>query len=328
MHVALLGDSTIDNVCWTGHPKEVPAQLRDLLQSSVARVTNLAADGFNSSDLLHGAVPCISWGKRKEVGDPFPRTDDDRIFKPLEALESLDPPATHAVISIGGNDVREILGSLGKLNKVLKDFQHNYSSIVERLCKTVPNVVLMFQYRPSLHMDAGGYGVYHAIGSLPGPGDSVAKVNHLMQEVYTPILAMASARRLPVIDLPRTFDIEDDSLYCCQIEPSAAGGGLIAELISHVVRKHDFTGASTLYWKPFGIICEEINNGDACWSIPHKLTSTSEELHGQNDLMASIDMVAYRKLCSMGFEPGRVHWALEKTGNKVDCAVELLTQEQ
>jgi lysophospholipase L1-like esterase len=275
-HIALLGDSTIDNVCWTGHPKEVPAQLRDLLQSSDVRVSNLAADGFTSSDLLHGAVPHISWAKRQEVGDAFPETGDDRVFWPLHALESLDPPATYAVISIGGNDVREILGSLDRLEVVLKDFQHNYSSILDHLCKTVPKVVLMFQYRPSFHMDAGGYGVYQAIGSLPGPGDAVAKLNHLMEAVYTPILVEASKRRLPVVDLPRTFDINNDSLYCAQIEPSAEGGKLIAELISHVVRNHDFSGSSTLYFKPSGVICEEINNGEACWSIPHELNLQSE----------------------------------------------------
>eukprot|EP00746_Dinoflagellata_sp_MGD_P009694 gnl/MRDRNA2_/MRDRNA2_119777_c0_seq1.p1 gnl/MRDRNA2_/MRDRNA2_119777_c0~~gnl/MRDRNA2_/MRDRNA2_119777_c0_seq1.p1 ORF type:complete len:284 (-),score=53.62 gnl/MRDRNA2_/MRDRNA2_119777_c0_seq1:37-888(-) len=277
MHVALLGDSTIDNVCWTGHPQEVPAQLRLMLQSVDARVTNLAADGFTSADLLHGAVPAISWGKRRDVGDPFPQTGEDRSFRPLDALESLDPPATHVVLSIGGNDVREILGSMGKLDQVLRNFQYNYSAILDRVCKAVPNVVLMFQYRPSLHMDAGHYGVYQAIGSLPGPGDAVAKLNNLMEAVYTPILAAAAVRRIPVIDLPRTFDIEDDSLYCCQIEPSAKGGSLIVELIHHTVRHHDFAGASKLYLKPSCSICEEINGGDGCWTIPPKFTVSSSQ---------------------------------------------------
>merc|ERR1719235_1794209 len=135
----------------------------------------------------------------------------------------------------------------------------------------------MFQYRPSLNMDAGGYGVYRAMGTLPGPGDAVAKLNNLMEVIYTPILAAASLHRLPVIDLPRTFDIEDDSLYRCQIEPSAEGGSLIAELISHVLCNHDFAGASALYLKTSGVISAEMN-GDACsrssWSIPH-LTSAS-----------------------------------------------------
>lgn len=326
MHVALLGDSTIDNVCWTGHPKEVPAQLRVLLQNSGALVTNLAADGFTSADVLHGAVPCISWGKRKEVGDPFPETGADRKFKPLDALEALDPPVTHAVISIGGNDVREILGSLGRLEQVLKNFQQNYSQILDRLCKVVPNVVLMFQYRPSLHMDAGGYGVYQAIGSLPGPGDAVAKVNNLMKAVYTPILAAACMRRIPVIDLPRTFDIENDSLYCCQIEPSAAGGSLIAELICHVVKHHQFNEVSKLYFKPSDVICEEINGGDGCWLIPHKTNSTVEHFEeASSDL---INMDAYRQLCTMGFEPGRVQWALGQSRNQVNHAVELLTQDE
>mmetsp|Transcript_163600 Transcript_163600/g.298476 ORF Transcript_163600/g.298476 Transcript_163600/m.298476 type:complete len:495 (+) Transcript_163600:77-1561(+) len=273
MHVALLGDSTIDNVVWTGPGKEVPAQLRTVLEQGCSgvnecRVSNLAADGFTSSKLLHGAVPTVSLVKRQEAGDPFPERDPEGIFRPLDALAALDPPATHAVVSIGGNDIRKILGSLHCLEQVVQDFQRNYSSILDCLCKMVPNVVLMFQYRPCLNMDlTGGYGVYKAIGSLPGPGDAVAKLNNLMHKVYNPILRIAFDRQLPVVDLPRTFNIKDDSLYRCQIEPSVEGGRLIAELIGYVVRNHDFTGPSTLYLKQSGVIASESNSGDACWSI-------------------------------------------------------------
>jgi len=276
MHIALLGDSTIDNVVWTGHPEEVPAQLRELLQSSGGVVSNLAADGFTTKKVLLGGVPTISSVKRQQAGDPFPQTGDG-IFRPLDALESLDPPPTHAVISIGGNDIRAILGSLHQLDEVVKNFHSNYMSILDRVCKTVPKVVLMFQYRPSFHMDES-YGVYRSIGSLPGPGDAVVKLNRLMEAIYNPILVVASQRRLPVIDLPRSFDIEDDSLYRCQIEPSAAGGSLIAELISHVVLRHDFTSTSTLYLKPSCSVDAEINNGDGFWSIP-QLTCIPEHVN-------------------------------------------------
>jgi lysophospholipase L1-like esterase len=276
MHVALLGDSTIDNVVWTGHPKEVSAQLKDLLKSSDARVSNLAADGFTSSHVLHGGVPSISLVKRQQAGDPFPELADG-IFRPLDVLESLEPAPTHAVISIGGNDIRAILGCMHRLEQVVKDFQSNYNLILERVCKKVPKVVLMFQYRPSLHMD-DSYGVYRAIGSLPGPGDSVAKLNRLMQNVYNPILRVAAQRQLPVVDLPRSFDIEDDFLYRCQIEPSEAGGRLIAELISHVVLHHNFGTSSKLYFKQSNCVCEETNGGTGDWSIPEQ-TSTQMQKH-------------------------------------------------
>lgn len=284
MHVALLGDSTIDNVVWTGPGREVSAQLRALLEQECAgggvqcRVSNLAADGFTSSKLLHGAVPTISSVKRQQAGDPFPESGDDGIFRPLEILASLDPPATHAIVSIGGNDIRYILGCLHRLEHVVQDFQKNYTSILDRLCKIVPKVVLMFQYRPCLTMeDTGGYGIYRAIGSLPGQVGAVAKLNNLIEEVYNPILRIAFDRQLPVIDLPRTFNIEDDSLYRCQIEPSEEGGRLISDLISYVVSNHDFTGASALYLKQSGVISSETNSGDGCWTILRSPVSAQQK---------------------------------------------------
>jgi len=284
MHIALIGDSTIDNVVWTGHPREVSAQLREMLRSSDALVTNLAADGFTTSKVLHGGIPAISLVKREQAGDPFREVGDDGIFRPLVALDSLDPPPTHAVISIGGNDIRAILGSMHRLEEVVKDFHYNYSLILDQVCKTVPKTVLMFQYRPSLNMDES-YGVYRAMGSLPGSGDAVAKLNRLMESIYNPILKVASQRCLPVIDLPRSFDIEDDSLYRCQIEPSAAGGGLIAELISHVVLHHDFGSTSKMYFKPESCVCEDINHGAGDWSIPQWSPSPKQEqVHDQGEV--------------------------------------------
>mmetsp|Transcript_54916 Transcript_54916/g.117845 ORF Transcript_54916/g.117845 Transcript_54916/m.117845 type:complete len:299 (+) Transcript_54916:75-971(+) len=264
-HIVLLGDSTIDNVCWTGHPNEVPAQLKVLLPDAI--ITNFAADGFTSTDLLNGAVPVISWVKRQKAGDPFPDCGEDRIFSPLELLKTLSPRPTHAVISIGGNDVREILGRMSALPEIMERFQANYSDILARVSKVVPNVVLMFQYRPSL-ADVGGYGVYQAIGSLPGPGDAVAKLNHLMETMYQPVLLAARQKQFAIVDLPRTFDICDDDLYCFQIEPSTKGGAIIAKLLAHVVQSHDFSGPSRLHMMWDGQLLDEGNDGSSRWVIP------------------------------------------------------------
>ncbi|CAK0907681.1 unnamed protein product [Prorocentrum cordatum] len=265
MHVVLLGDSTIDNVCWTGHPHEVTEQLKSLLPE--ARITNYAADGFNSTDLLRGAAPRISAEKRREIGDPFPELSDD-VFKPLDHVASMSPPPSHAVVSIGGNDVREILGRMDMLQSIIQGFHSNYMEILGKLCASVPNVILMFQYRPAFHMDRGGYGVYQAIGSIPGPGDSVDKINSLMLTCYAPVLAKARDMQLPIVDLPRSFDIYDDELFCCQIEPSAKGGAEIAKLLSHTLQNHDFSRASKFYFSRDGAVCEELNDGSVQWSIP------------------------------------------------------------
>jgi len=264
-HIALLGDSTLDNVCWTGHPLEIAEQLRQLDDGNM-RIANLAADGFNSTDLLKGAVPCISCSKRREIGDPFPDLGIGNTFEPLLCLEALDPPASHAVISIGGNDVREILGNMHRLEEILVQFQSNYLQILKRVCEIVPKVILMFQYRPAFNMD-DSYHVYTAIGSLPGPGDAVTKLNKIMETVYAPILDEARNRNLAVIDLPRTCDIYDDSLYICQIEPSSKGGSMIAELIDHAIKNHDFGRSSKLYLKCGELVSAEENDGSCKWSI-------------------------------------------------------------
>jgi hypothetical protein len=84
------------------------------------RVHNLAADGFKSIDVLEGAKPCISFHGRKEHGDPFPGMGENlSVFKPLEVLKTLSPPPTHVILSVGGNDIREILGNIGKLPEVI-----------------------------------------------------------------------------------------------------------------------------------------------------------------------------------------------------------------
>ena len=77
------------------------------------------------------------------------------------------------------------------MTKVITAFHQNYQTIVERCLDITPNVIVMMQYRPSFHMDEGGYGVYQAIGCMPGEQDAVAKLNQLMQRVYTPVLQLA-----------------------------------------------------------------------------------------------------------------------------------------
>merc|ERR1740121_2207680 len=186
-------------------------------------------------------------------------------------------PPSHAVVSIGGNDVREILGRMEKLQSIIQGFHRNYMEILDTLCASVPNVILMFQYRPSFHMDRGGYGVYQAIGNIPGPGDSVDKINVLMQTCYAPVLAKAREKQLPIVDLPRSFDIYDDELFCCQIEPSAKGGALIAKLLSHTLQNHDFSGASKFYFSRDGEVRDELNDGSVQWSIPKDPSAVKQD---------------------------------------------------
>lgn len=249
--IVLLGDSTLDNIVWVEHTPGAAPVKTHLERLTGSAVLNYAADGFTSEDVLIGAPPRISSATRARTGDPFPDgIGASRVFKPLDALDAVPGIGAGgaAVLSVGGNDVRHILTAMHLLPVKLGELQRNYPAIIERVLKATPRVVIMMQYRPALDADDGGYGVYRAISSVPGPGTAVQKLNGLLQMVYEPILALARAHGLPVIDLPNSLDPRDGSLFCCQIEPSDAGGKRIARLIAHVLAHHKWAaGESVMY---------------------------------------------------------------------------------
>ena len=238
-HVVLLGDSTLDNVVWVDRAADaVPPTLQRLLNQHVpgATVTNLAADGFTSTDVLRGAPTAISYRAREVAGDPFPTASPTAAFYPLTELKAMASNPTHIVLSVGGNDIREILGAMHELPVRIAAFHENFPQIATQCSATGAQVIIMMQYRPDLSTDEDHYGVYRAIDAgVPGPSDPVGKINHVMELVYPPVLELACANGWDVLDLPNSFDIQDSDLYRCQIEPSARGGALIAELIAHAV---------------------------------------------------------------------------------------------
>ena len=267
--IALLGDSTLDNVVWVESPADsIRDQLLALLPPS-SQVLNLAADGFTTSHMLEGAYPSISFAAREEAGDPFPPMAEDGTFKPLEALAdevgpkfervsdvnrrtsqefTLTPgtPVSHSVLSVGGNDIRVILGQMHKLESVMASFSEAYPKIMDAITTSTPNLIVQLQYKPSQNMDQV-YRVYAAMDAIPGEGSADQKMSGLMTMMYNPIIAKAKEAGLPIIDLSNTFDPTNDELYRSQIEPSAIGGGVIAKLIAHVALHHDFTGPSHIY---------------------------------------------------------------------------------
>jgi hypothetical protein len=68
-----------------------------------------------------------------------------------------------------------------------------------------------------------------------------------MEHLYIPILSLAEELHLPVLDLPNSFDIFNDSLYSHQIEPSDKGGEFISHFIGEVIQRHDFSSVSKVY---------------------------------------------------------------------------------
>ena len=292
VRIALIGDSTLDNCVWVQRgEKPIARHIYELVKNqdnnnfidgggnSNCALANLSADGFTTQDVLDGSTFVISAGLRSQF-DPNNENmvdkliyDEDGVYRPLNQLEKLDPKPTHIVLSIGGNDIREILGDLMQFPKVYQTFQQNYPNIVQKCCEMLDdstNLFMMLQYRPCFTTDDSYYGVYQAIGEgfnaeragmmlqvikMIGldvqdlfSGEihtSIQKLNWLMKIMYGPILkGVARERGLSVMDLPNTFDLFDEKLYNSQIEPSGAGGKLIATIIEGMIRNKNQRSAN------------------------------------------------------------------------------------
>jgi hypothetical protein len=83
-------------------------------------------------------------------------------------------------------------------------------------------------------------------GILSGQSVAMATLGGLMERFYSPILAKAQQDKIPILDLPNTFN-PYKKMYISGIEPSQAGGAVIAAGISHIVKNHNYTGESKLY---------------------------------------------------------------------------------
>ena len=105
-------------------------------------------------------------------------------------------------------------------------------------------------------------------GILSGQEIGMTVLGALMEMFYRPILAQAKKDKLPILDLPNTFH-PYDNLYVCQIEPGKEGGTLIAEGISHIVKRHRFyTSSSMIYSKRISTEYTAIENRDpAKWQV-------------------------------------------------------------
>jgi len=263
------------------------------------KVTNYAADGFTTSDVLNGAIPSISMSQRAKC-DPFPTGLN--FFAPLEQLEALHKksPVSHVVLSVGGNDIRVILHKIQNLLAVLPKFVSNYEEIMKRLLKITPNVIIMTQYRPSFHQD-NIYHVYSAINSIPFlPGNSIEKLNGLMGIMYGKVFQYAQENKLAVIDLSNTFEPRYSKLFECQIEPSQYGSQLTSKLITHVLQSHNWNSPSfSVIWCPpseYDLIDDKL----VVFSIKNK-GSIDGQWKVEDDLAGLLD----ENIEKWGYEPNR-----------------------
>ncbi|MFZ3484980.1 SGNH/GDSL hydrolase family protein [Sphingomonas sp. 3-13AW] len=196
-HVALLGDSILDNRAYVTPEPDVAEQLRARLGKNW-RVSLVAVDGDVTGDV-----------ERRQIG-------------------RIPADATHLIVSVGGNDalghasvLSESAGTVADAIELLAGAQASFAASYTRMIDAV-----MKRNLPTAVCT-----IYDA--NYPEPQHRlVVAALALFNDVIT---RAAFQRGLPVVDL--RLICTDPADYANPIEPSAAGGEKITAVIAELVRQ-------------------------------------------------------------------------------------------
>lgn len=192
MHIALLGDSTLDNGAYTSGGPAVIDHLSGLL-SSEDRATLLAVDGATTQHIQ-------------------------------SQLGGMPEGATHVVLSVGGNDaLREIevlnrpsqtvAHALSEVSRVVEGFEEAYRRSLKQVLQVGLPTTVCTIYNGAFDEARGEQQVIDAALTMWNDAILQAALDH----------------DLPALDLRRVCTDRDD--YTQQIEPSEQGGRKIAEAL-------------------------------------------------------------------------------------------------
>jgi len=206
-HLVLIGDSILDNASYVpGRRPAVIDHVRDRLSDGWV-ATKLAVDGSVIND----------------------------VHRQLDALPG---DATHLVLSVGGNDLLSVVGTLPKAVqtvgdglRVLADVRDQFELDYRRLLGSIRDRGL----------PTGVCTVYNP--SLPDPV-TLREVVAALALFNDCIIQVAREFRFPVLDLRAVCT--DAADFVAQIEPSQHGGGKIAEAICRNFVGHDFGKRQTV----------------------------------------------------------------------------------
>jgi len=193
MHIALVGDSTLDNRAYTGGGPSVTDHLNDALSAS-ARASLVAVDGARLRDL------------------PY-------------QIDTLPSDVTHIVLSVGGNDAAMEIGILGvpattvmealvAVDERVQRFTASYREGLAAVCDTGLPVTVCTIYNGDFNVATGEKQAIKA--ALKMWNDAIVQA--------------AMDYGCPVIDLRRVCTEKED--FTRQIEPNEQGGRKIAHAIA------------------------------------------------------------------------------------------------
>lgn len=192
MHIALLGDSTLDNGAYTSGGPSVIDHLRRLLPTS-DEATLLAVDGATTQNIEN-------------------------------QLGKMSDGATCAVLSVGGNDAvmeisvlerpaENVSDALAEMSRVARRFEEAYRTCLKQVLDAgLPTTVCT---------------IYN--GDFGRSSDQQQVIEAALTMWNDAILQAALDHDLPVVDLRRVCSDPGD--FTRQIEPNEQGGRKIAEAL-------------------------------------------------------------------------------------------------
>lgn len=194
-HVVLLGDSIFDNGAYTRGGPDVITQLRAILPEGW-RATLAAVDGATTHDF-------------------------DR------QLRALTSDVTHAVLSLGGNDV---LGHADLLDSRV----HSSAEVLERLADAAGRFEVRYRRAVTAVFERRVPPTLCTIYNGSFPDADFQRIASTALAVFNDvILRVAFERALTVIDL--RFVCNEPADYANPIEPSSVGGAKIARAILNML---------------------------------------------------------------------------------------------
>lgn len=237
--IVLLGDSVLDNFYWLKEKKNhLRVELQALLDKSEGKnpyqVINLAMDETSTFDFVDREPNLHPWTRYAHARTKVFTKDDkldysyfvshDGHYRPLSILEKISN-VKHIILSVGGNDVYlypliqwDLLTSLmpryrKSRTDVAKKFAKRYKIILENIFQLCPSVALtvIIPYHP--HYSFNLLGLRRGCGHRLVNFIQYLSLSSLVTPLVQQILKMAKNYHIDVLDLSKTFDVNNDLYY-------------------------------------------------------------------------------------------------------------------
>jgi lysophospholipase L1-like esterase len=208
-HIVLFGDSIFDNVAYVLPGEPAVIQQLQAILPPPWKATLRAVDGDTTTSMI-------------------------------DQIQEIPSDATHLVVSVGGNDALPYLSILPdsahsvaevliRFSEIRKEFERNYQNMLGSISHHRLPTALCTIYYPS----------YPDVNFQDMVMTALATFNDC-------IIRAAITNGLPLLDLRLICNEPSD--YANPIEPSAAGGAKIANVIKRLIEEHDFSQGRTVVY--------------------------------------------------------------------------------